>query len=116
MIKDFDIGTKRINSKSSKICIKTSTSWQEVDEISENLKRIISQYSKNKNLGYLIDEKHPEFFKGSISPENKIFGERIKLLPDGGQIARAGFSLLAKNLKFNNDSDLKVYVLITLKC
>ena len=93
MKKDFDIGTKRINSASHKLCIKTSTSWDYVDELSEGLKRIISQYSKNKNLHYLIDEKHPEFLKGSLSPENKILGERIKLLPNGSQIARAGFSL-----------------------
>ena len=105
MKKDFDIGTKRINSASHKLCIKTSTSWDYVDELSEGLKRIISQYSKNKNLHYLIDEKHPEFLKGSLSPENKILGERIKLLPDGSQIARAGFSLFAKNLRFNNDPD-----------
>jgi len=105
MTKDSDIGTKRINSLSHKLCVKTSTSWDYVDELSEGLKRIISEYSKNKNLNYLIDEKHPEFLKGSLSPENKILGERIKLLPDGIQIARAGFSLFAKNLRFNNDSN-----------
>ena len=105
MIKDFDIGTKRINYASLKLCIKTSTSWDFLDELSEDLNTIISQYSKNKTLHYLIDEKHPEFLKGSLSPENKIFGERIKLLPEGTQIARAGFSIFAKNLRFNNDTD-----------
>ena len=103
MIKDFDIGTKRINSASLKLCIKTSTSWDYLDELSEDLNSIISQYSKNKTLHYLIDEKHPEFLKGSLSPENKILGERIKLLPEGTQIARAGFSIFAKNLRFNKD-------------
>jgi len=103
MIKDFDIGTKRINYASLKLCIKTSTSWDFLDELSEDLNSIISQYSKNKTLHHLIDEKHPEFLKGSLSPENKISGERIKLLPEGIQIARAGFSIFAKNLRFNND-------------
>ena len=103
MKKDFEIGTKRINSASHKLYIKTSTSWDYVDEISEGLKSIISLYSNNNNLHYLIDEKHPEFLKGSLSAEKKILGERIKLLPDGSQIARAGFSLFAKNLRFNND-------------
>jgi len=103
MIKDFDIGTKRINYASLKLCIKTSTSWDFLDELSEDLNSIISQYSKNKTLHHLIDEKHPEFLKGSLSPENKILGERIKLLPEGTQIARAGFSIFAKNLRFNND-------------
>jgi len=103
MIKDFDIGTKRINYASLKLCIKTSTSWDFLDELSEDLNSIISQYSKNKTLHHLIDEKHPEFLKGSLSPENKISGERIKLLPEGTQIARAGFSIFAKNLRFNND-------------
>ena len=63
MIKDFDIGTKRINSASLKLCIKTSTSWDYLEELSEDLNTIISQYSKNKTLHYLIDEKHPEFLK-----------------------------------------------------
>ena len=103
MIKDFDIGTKRINYASLKLCIKTSTSWDFLDELSEDLNSIISQYSKNKTLHYLIDEKHPEFLKGSLSPENKISGERIKLLPEGTKLARAGFSIFAKNLRFNND-------------
>ena len=103
MIKDFDIGTKRINYSSLKLCIKTSTSWDYLNELSEDLNSIISQYSKNKTFHYLIDEKHPEFLKGSLSPENKILGERIKLLPEGTQIARAGFSIFAKNLRFNND-------------
>ena len=105
MKKDFDIGTIRINSASHKFYIKASNSWDYVDEVSENLKKIISQYSKNNNLHYLIDEKHPEFFKGSLSSENKILGERVKLLPDGSKLARAGFSLFAKNLRFNNDPD-----------
>ena len=103
MIKDFEVGTKRINSVSHKLYIKTSTSWDFLDEISDDLKSIISQYSKNKTLKFLIDEKHPEFLKGSLSPENKILGERIKLLPEGSQLARAGFSIFAKNLRFNND-------------
>ena len=63
MKKDFDIGTKRINSASHKLCIKTSTSWDYVDELSEGLKRIISQYSKNKNSHYLIDDIYPEYVK-----------------------------------------------------
>ncbi len=105
MTNDFDIGTKRINSTSHKLFIKTSTAWDYEEEIPEGLKIIISQYSKTNNLNFLIDEKHPDFLKGSLSNENKILGERIKLLPDGQQIARAGFSLFAKNLRFNNDPD-----------
>ena len=49
--------------------------------------------------------KQEEFLKGSINPGNKISGARIKLLPNGTLLARAGFSLFAKNLKFNNDSN-----------
>ena len=56
-------------------------------------------------MHYLIDEKQKEFLKGSINPENKISGARIKLLPNWTLLARAGFSLFAKNLKFNNDSN-----------
>ncbi len=105
MKKDSDIGTKRIHSTSHKLFIKASNSWEQTDELSDSIKKIISQYSEHKNLHYLIDEKHPEFLKGCLSSDDKILGERIKLLPDGSQIARAGFSLFAKNLRFNNDPD-----------
>ena len=60
---------------------------------------------KNNTLHYIIDEKQKEFLKECINPENKISGARIKLLPNGTLLARAGFSLFAKNLKFNNDSN-----------
>ena len=60
MIKDFEVGTKRINSVSHKMFIKSSSSWDFLDEISDDLKSIISQYSKNKTLKFLIDEK--QFF------------------------------------------------------
>jgi len=103
MKKDYDVGTKRINSSSLKICVKTVNSWDQTDEISEDIKIIISHYSENNSMNYLIDEKHPEFLKGSISSENKISGERIKILPDGTQLSRAGFSIFAKNLRFNNN-------------
>ena len=105
MKKDFDIGTKRIKSSTLKQHIKTSTSWDFLDELSENPNTIILFYSINNTLHYLIDEKQKEFLKGNINPENKISGARIKLLPNGTLLARAGFSLFAKNLKFNNDSN-----------
>ena len=103
MKKDFEIGTKRINSSSLKMCVKTANSWNQTELITEEVKNIISHYSENNSLNYLVDEKHPEFLKGSISNENKISGERIKILPDGTQLSRAGFSIFAKNLRFNND-------------
>ena len=43
MKKDFDFGTKRINSASHKLLIKTPNSWDYVDEPSEGLKIIISE-------------------------------------------------------------------------
>ena len=103
MKKDYYIGTKRIKSSTLKQHIKTSTSWDFLDELSENLNTILLFYSINNTLYYLIDEKQKEFLKGSINPENKISGARIKQLPNGTLSARAGFSLFAKNLKFNND-------------
>ncbi len=103
MEKKINVGTKRINSSSLKVCVKTSNSWDQTEEKLGDIKNIISRYSENNSLHYLIDEHHPEFLKGSLSPENKISGERIKILPDGTLLSRAGFSLFAKNLRFNND-------------
>ena len=56
MKKDFDIGTKRTKSSTLKQHIKTSTSWDFLDDLSENLNTIILLYSNN-TLHYLIDEK-----------------------------------------------------------
>ena len=103
MNKEHDIGTKRINSKSVKILIKTNKSWEILEDISEGIKNIVDLYSGKDSLNYLIDEKHPEFFKGSIRADGKISGQRIKILPDGSKLSRAGFSIFAKNLRFNND-------------
>ena len=72
MKKDFDIGTKRIKSSTLKQHIKTSTSCDFLDELSENHNTIILFYPKNNALHYLIDEKQKEFLKGSITPEKKI--------------------------------------------
>jgi DNA topoisomerase IB len=44
-----------------------------------------------------------------LSPDEKICGERIMVLPNGEQLARAGFSLFAKDLKFNFDDDEKLW-------
>tara|TARA_Y100001970_G_scaffold293436_1_gene440182 strand:+ start:424 stop:1455 length:1032 start_codon:yes stop_codon:yes gene_type:complete len=104
MNKEHDIGTKRIDSKSLKILIKTPNTWEKLVDISDEIKNIVFRYSEKNSLHYLIDEKHPEFFKGSIRPDNKISGQRIKILPDGSKLSRAGFSIFAKNLKFNNDT------------
>ena len=103
MNKEHDIGTKRIDSKSFKILIKNKNAWDILEDISDGIKNIVDLYSKKKSLDYLIDEKHPEFFKGSIRADSKISGERIKILPDGSKLSRAGFSIFAKNLRFNND-------------
>ena len=60
MNKDFDIGTKRINSASRKLFIKASNSWDYLDEVSEALKKIISQYSKNKKLKFIYPIEKPK--------------------------------------------------------
>ena len=104
MNKEHDIGTKRIDSKSLKMSIKTNNAWEILDEISDDIKNLVYLYSEKDSLHYLIDEKHPEFFKGSIRADNKISGERVKILPDGSKLSRAGFSIFANNLKFNNDT------------
>ena len=56
-------------------------------------------------MHYSIDEKQKEFLKGSTNLGNKISVARIRLLPNGTLLARAGFSLFANNLKFDNDSN-----------
>lgn len=115
-------GTKRIKTSDLKEYVRKNNSWIQTNEINPTAKKIIEKYSKENKLDILIDENDDEFLVGYLNSNEIISGKRIKILPDGKTLARGGFSIFAKNLKFNtnkkinwdvsyeNDSGLKTYL------
>jgi hypothetical protein len=101
----FQKGTKRIKQKDHKEYVKTESDWMLDSEIPENIKQIIEFYQENENIDLLIDEINNDFFKGFLDPENRPSGQRIKMLPSGKKLARGGFSIFSKNLRFNDNGE-----------
>lgn len=99
----YEIGTKRIKSQDLKQYIKTNSDWIIADNVPKCTQKAITNYLKTNKISLLIDEITTEFLKGHLNPEGKISGKRIKTLPNGKNLARGGFSIFAKNLKFNLD-------------
>ena len=83
MKKDSDIGTKRINSASHKLSIKTSTSWDQEDELSEEISEVL-----------LIQEK----LAGGTSPEDMVKKDMISEVNE---------EVLAEISSVNDKEDMK---------
>ena len=99
----FESGTKRVKSKDLKLYTKKGKDWRKEDNMPESTHIAINLYHSKKKLDILIDRKADEFLKGHLNPNMQVSGSRIKTLPNGKTLARAGFSLFAKNLQFNHD-------------
>lgn len=118
----LEYGIIRIKSSDLKPYILKNNSWVLINNINKNIKNLIENYSKNNNIHLLIDEDNNEFLKGYLDSNQMISGKRINILPNGKKLARGGFSIFAKNLKFNtnkknewdvcyeNSSGLKTYL------
>ena len=98
-------GTKRIKSIDLAEYIIKNSSWKKCGEISQNLFNIVDHYKQKNNFDFLVENNELKYFlKGTILPCGNISGQRINYLPCGKKLARGGFSLFAKNLKFNLDN------------
>lgn len=106
MSKELENGSVRIKSSDFRLFKKKSDKlWEVVSDLDSSVLDVLEMYSDNKNLNLLVDLHDDLFLRGSMSPDEKICGARIMVLPNGEQLARAGFSLFAKDLKFNFDDD-----------
>ncbi|MDA3837171.1 MAG: hypothetical protein PF542_06130 [Nanoarchaeota archaeon] len=104
-MKECEPGTIRIKIKDLKPYEKTKTSWKKSKRKLPLTDIVIKLFKANNNLKLLIDKNNKEFLKGQISPENKIEGERLNILPNGKKLTGA-YSLFAKNLTIHDeDSD-----------
>ncbi len=108
MAKELDLGSIRIKSKELKLFEKKDEDlWKAISELDEDILTIIELYKDNNNFELLLDAHDENFLRGSVSPdpEKKVCGARVMVLPNGEKLARAGFSLFAKDLMFNFDND-----------
>ncbi|PIN81494.1 hypothetical protein COV13_00955 [Candidatus Woesearchaeota archaeon CG10_big_fil_rev_8_21_14_0_10_32_9] len=97
-------GTKRVKTKDLKQYSKKGLNWIVTSDMTDSTRKAIELYTQNKKIEHLVDSFVTDFLKGHITPENQIGGGRIKILPNGKKLARGGFSIFAKNLKFNNNN------------
>jgi hypothetical protein len=110
MSKELENGSVRIKSKDFRFFKKNDEDlWEAISDLDSSVKEVLELYSSNNNLDLLVDLKDELFLRGSLSPDEKICGARIMVLPSGEQLARAGFSLFAKDLKFNFDDEEKLW-------
>jgi hypothetical protein len=59
-------------------------------------------YKSHGRFKMLVDAKNPRFLKGMRTPDGRVLGARIAVLPDGKKL-NAGFSLFARNLRFHDE-------------
>ncbi len=112
MSKELENGSVRIKSSDFRLFKKENEDlWKAVSDLDSSVKEVLEMYSDNDNLDLLVDLHDDVFLRGSLSPdpEKKICGARIMVLPNGEKLARAGFSLFAKDLKFNFDDEEKLW-------
>ena len=103
--KELPVGTKRVKCEDLNEYIRCNKNWKQLGDVSFWVKTNIKYYLDNDNFNFLVDSNVCDFLKGCVMPCGTISGGRIKYLPNGKKLARGGFSLFAKNLKFNVDSD-----------
>ncbi|MBN2102115.1 MAG: hypothetical protein JW716_04560 [Candidatus Aenigmarchaeota archaeon] len=94
-------GTLRISSKELNVYEKTKSGWEKSDKQFPNAMHVIDLFKAHDNFDILTDKKNPKWLKGQVSPEGKLQGARINVLPDGRQLDKA-FSLFAEELTIHD--------------
>lgn len=102
-MKGLKPGTKKIKFNDLMLYEKKNLFWKKLSEISNIQEDILNQFRNNNNLILVLEEKLKNFVKGHIDHNSNIGGGRIKFLPNGKKLARAGYSIFAKHLTFNNN-------------
>ncbi len=100
--RDLEAGTLRIG-KNLIAYEKTKTGWKKLNNAIPSLTETVKLFKAHNNFKELIDQKNHKFLKGQISPEGKIQGARIIILPNGEKLDKA-YSIFAKNLTFHDES------------
>ena len=96
-------GTIRIKTRNLAPYEKTKKSWKKSSRSFPEAMVIIKLFKAHRNFHTLIDQKNPKFLKGQLSPQNKVQGARINILPNGKKLDKA-YSLFARQLCIHNES------------
>ena len=96
-------GTIRIKSKNLKVYEKTNSSWKKSCQNFPEAMQVIELFIAHDNFEYLIDKKNPDFLKGQLSPDGKVQGARINILPDRQKLDKA-YSLFSKHLIIHDET------------
>ncbi len=99
--KTIPSGTLRIKTKDFKVYEKTNKGWKKSSSQFKDALRVIKLFKAHHNLKCLIDSKNPLFLKGQVSPEGRILGEKINILPDG-QVLNGLYSLFSNHLTIHD--------------
>lgn len=98
----IEAGTLRIG-RNLKFYEKTKNGWKKSQKQIPETIHAVKLFKAHHTFKELIDKKEPQFLKGQLSPNNKIQGARINILPDGKKLDKA-FSLFAKNLTIHDET------------
>ena len=96
-------GTIRIGSKDLHPHEKTKTSWRKSGAELPEAMHVIDLFKAHGRFDELVDTKNPRFLKGQLSPDGKVQGARIVILPDGRQLDKA-YSLFSKHLTIHDET------------
>jgi len=101
---NYPVGTTRLKVKNCEPVIKTKSSWKKTKLDTANIKKIIKLYKEKKNTKELYDTKDKTFFKGFITKDNLVRGEKISILPSKNKLEKP-FSLLAPHLTIHDEEN-----------
>jgi hypothetical protein len=101
--KAIPAGTIRIGTKDLHAYEKTKSSWRRSSAELPEAMHVIDLFKAHKRFDVLVDTKQPRFLKGQLSPDGKVRGARINMLPDGRQLDKA-YSLFAKHLTIHDET------------
>lgn len=101
--KEVAVGTIRLRVKDMQPVEKTAKSWKKSSLDLSHAIEVVKLFRAHDNLDVLIDKKNPQFFKGHLSPNGKVQGARIDMLPNGEAIDKM-YSLFAPHLQVHDES------------
>lgn len=94
-------GTIRLG-KDLNVYEKTLSGWKLSKTEIPNANKVIDLFKAHNNFNFLVDTKNPQFLKGQLSPDKKIQGARINILPNGKPLDKA-YSLFSKDLTVHDE-------------
>jgi len=102
MISQTQINTLRIG-KDLNFYKKTSNGWKKSKKEIPEILNTVNLYKSHNKLNELIDKNNPQFLKGQLSPEGKVQGARVNVIPNGKKLDKT-FSLFAPNITIHDES------------